>query len=579
MTMQDRAPAVFDRSVALAGEAREIGRTLFRRSAAVTALVVGPSDLSVDDTLDIPAGALVHSAVMTVQAAPGGPAKVSAVAVVRPGTPSAAMAVPSTALAFVVDFQRLRTVSELHTTDVPVLAVYAWGGAGFLTQPPLFRADGDADATSNVLFAETQTERLLVITGSFTPEAPYATAAEELTAKTTAVLPSPPADLELLVNSKRVWSRPGPVRPGPHASAGGASSPAIFFSQDVDITDAVQAAVSSGPVPVVVSLTSSVPGRLGLAHDVAAFPVHAVAFPEGDARAVTFAAEGMGALALPVPPEAAGWLVHEVRTIVAADLPTTRVEPPVGPPASPDAQLVVDLDRPLHVQLPAAALDAFDALVGVRLAVRAGPSGADMVGVLLSDAGGAPGAPLPGAPFGPLSLDPALADSAPRWVSLLVPRPRKLARAKPIWLALTVARGELVLPVTVPPAGAVPANALYRGPIGGPYHPVRTLAGVAPGGFGAMIRLIGDAATVRVPALDLWFAGSDVGVSAIPTAAGVALNVVPYARAADGRLVAAAAPGSDPAVVSGGALQLVLRAHVAGTFKFRDTRIIYSARP
>ena len=110
-----------------------------------------------------------------------------------------------------------------------------------------FEGNGFLAATFN----ELQTERLLV--GVANAIAPSALADGGKVTTTT-----PPADLELLVGGTRVFFRPGPAPPG--------------FSQDVDVTAAVQAAVDAGGtvgadgnLTVPLTLQARVPGTLGLA--------------------------------------------------------------------------------------------------------------------------------------------------------------------------------------------------------------------------------------------------------------------------------------------------------------------------
>jgi len=544
---------------------RSFGESLFKSAKEPEALQVAPSDVAVETALTFPVGALVSLAKVTVNAGPaGGAALLSDVAVVRSGeVPSSAVSSlqtdnPSiTFSGLIVDFQRLRTVAAIDTKSAGLYAVYPWAGTGFSFQTPLFTADGSGGVAS-VKFPETQTERLLLVADS-----------AELSAQAAVALPAPPADLELQVNGKRVWSRPGPVRPN--------GKGAFFFSLDVDLTAEVQAAVSAGATKVTVSLTSSTPGSLSVSCTPQFFRVATVAFPEGDARTVSSNAEGRALLSIPLPAQASTWFVHEIQMFATADIGPMRVTPAQGPDSLSDLQLILDTERGLQVQLPPEALDAYDKLLGVRVAVNAGNAGAEVVGLLCANVpgpgsapddpttGATPGEPLPGPPLGPLSLPPGGSASTNTWVSLLAKKSRKLTKATPLWLSLSVTRGSLAIGVTA--RGATPAPPMYIGTAASPLQAMRTISEIAAHGFGAALRLVGESAAADpIPALQAWIVGTTDVVSFTPSSTGVIVVLAPKSAVFLQR---------SPAFVAG-SLQIALLARLAGTFNFSAVRVIYS---
>src|SRR5207249_1641092 len=149
-----------------------------------------------------------------------------------------------------------------------------------------------------------------------------------------------------------------------------------------DLTDAVQAAVTAGPVPVQVTLRSSVPGVLRLDASLEVLNTYTVAFPEAAVRVVDAPAEGPVELDLPLPADAGSWSIHEVQMLVTAKLPPERVLPPVGPALSTDALLALDPDHGVVVGLPPARTAALAALTAIRVPVTAGADGAELAGTL-----------------------------------------------------------------------------------------------------------------------------------------------------------------------------------------------------
>lgn len=395
-----------------------------------------PAAAEVATPLPVPAGAVVTEARLHVTAAaPANATPAGGIAAVR----AAAGAPASTSTEIVVDFGVMRTVSGIRA-PAGILSIAAWRGTSFDQW-----VYGDDTPSTSVSFTEVQTERLLVTMASGVVPATFA---EQAVVTTT----TPPADLELLVGGERVWTRPGPVPAG--------------FGEDVDVTVALQAAVdrggadASGVVAVPVVLRSRVPGALGLdlAAPIGYLRTHTVAFPD---RTTTRALSEEGELTvpLPLPPEAAGWIVHRVlATVVATDDDPLRVLPPVGPPPTEAVELVLDPDRRLVVRIPPQRLAPFGQLAAIRLPVLVGDGGIEIGGAFLVDADGLPGEPLPKGSLTPLTLPPG-GDWG--FVTVSLPQPVEVTADAPLWLSLAATRGSASIGLG-PPVGAASDTTLRR---------------------------------------------------------------------------------------------------------------------
>jgi hypothetical protein len=428
--------------------------------------------------LVLPAGAVVTRALLEVSAgAPEFATAVGGIATVR----AAAGAPASSSAEIVVDFGVLRTVSGLSAPR-DIESIDAWRGTQF--DQFVF---GGADASSMVEFTEVQTERLLV--GLTANVSPASFAAEAAVTTTT-----PPADLELIVAGTRAWTRAGPVPEG--------------FQEQVDVTAALQAALDAAPlgsdetVTVPVVLRARVPGTLGLqlAQPISYLRTHAVAFP-GETTTRAPAEEGELVITLPLPEVAADWIVHRVlATVVATDDDPQRVLPPVGPPASTEAELVLDPDRRLVVRIPAERLGPFDQLAGVRVSAQPAAGGVELAGALLADADGAPGEPVPKGTFTPVTLDQA---DAPAFVTMPLPAPVKVGADAPLWFSLAATRGSAAVELAAPTSEADDAM-LRRVMPNGAVRPMSSPVGVRTDVL--RLRLVGTApelAAIDVVTVDL----------------------------------------------------------------------------
>jgi len=363
--------------------------------------------------LAVPAGAVVDRAVVRVAASAPNSALISEVATVRSasGDPSGA------SNQMIIDFGVMRNVSGLQG-PVSITQVAPWLGTSFGGDDN--QRDGGSDA---VTLQEFQTERLLVTYAS-TVSAAAVGACTVLTA-------TAPADLELTVAGSRAWFRQGTV-------------PANF-SAEVDITVAVQTAVTAGTSPVPVVLKSRIPGHLelGPVGTVQYLRTHVVAFDRGETTIVDADAEGEIDVVLPLPAASTGWTIHRVvGTVVAEDRGPERIDPPVGPPAFTDAELTLDPDRRIVVRLPADVLNSFAALAAVRVRLHAAASGIGVVGGLLTGTQVAPDTPLPGGEVVEVSVD---ATPSSAWVTLRFSKPLTLPSDGTLWLSLAATRGRAIL--------------------------------------------------------------------------------------------------------------------------------------
>jgi hypothetical protein len=507
-------------------------------------LLTSAAAYEVSQDLALPAGAVVTQATFTVAAGPPEHATPAGdIGTVRassgpPGEPSDEL---------VLDFGVLRTVSSV---DAPaaISSVKGWRGTQF---------DMDIASDENsayVEFTEVQTERLLVkLTSQLSP----ASFAQDGTVTTT----TPPADLELLVGGTRAWNQAGPVPEG--------------FSQDVDVTTALQAAVDGGTpdaggmIAVPVLLRARIPGALtlGLAEPLGYLRTYAVQFPGPANR--TFAEEGRLAVELPLPADASGWIVHRVlATVTATADDPQRVQPPVGPDPTAAAELVLDPDRRIVVHVPPASLDVFERLVGVRVSVMPLAGGVELSGALFEDGETSnpsepvPGGPVPKGTFTPVTLDEA---SEPAFVTLALPQPLKLASGTPLWFSLAATRGSAVVGLAAP-AQPTPEDELAVSP---------ELRRVMPNGA---IRTLSTAGDVRTDVLQLRLVGippelAPIDVIEVELAGGGATReaVTDSALAASGLVPLALTP---PAARPGLALQLTATA--ATTVTIGPVAVVYA---
>jgi hypothetical protein len=385
--------------------------------------------------LPVPVGAEVTTAVVRITAAAPGMTNVGGIADVR----AAAGDIEATN-DIIIDFGVLRSVSGVQApTGMGIFGVTPWIGTMF---------DGGTffeGPRNSIDFTEIQTERLLLqLDDEITPDA-FASGGFVRTS-------TPPADLELLVAGTRVSLHQGPAPAG--------------FSEDVDVTAAVQTAVAGGTaggdgnVHVGVALHARVPGALGLSivGDIRFLRTVAVDFP-GPTTAARFAEEGAQDVVVPLPAGSETWTIHRVVAALAAEDPgPQRVLPPVGPASSTQAELVLDPDRRLVARLPSGPLGRFASIAGVRLSLIVDQGGIEVGGALLAGSVDEPGEAIPDATFTPVA---ATATTSPTWVTIALPQPiEPPPDTTALWASFAVSRGKATLGLA--DAAAVPAGEFTR---------------------------------------------------------------------------------------------------------------------
>jgi hypothetical protein len=414
--------------------------------------------------------------------------------------------------ALVVDFQAQRTVAGLTApANVTILTVAPWLGTKF--DDPAHVEITPSGGGNTVTFNELQTERLLVTVDSKVTPAAFA--------KGSVMIPTPPSNLELLVNGTRAWFNAGPATESPYT---------------VDIAAPVAAAAASGQ-DVVLTLRAATPAHLELKGQAALLKRYLVAFPEGAVRTVDASSEGVHPLSLPISTKAAtdqsgkgpeSWLVQSVVLDISAKIPPIRVQPPDGPTISTDAELVLDPDHALVVKLPPATTAGLSALTGVRLLVSVRATGAELAGTLRANKKVAVGAdtrdepadPLPKAALGPATLTAA---DAPGWIDLALKAPHRLAGSEIVWLELQVARGSIVWKLATPHTDANTNAELRRRTSSGTYVELSTLADT-PGGYSGALRVVGqEKPNDPLAAVQVAVAGKTESVSGVPTQAGATM--------------------------------------------------------
>ena len=406
----------------------------------------------------------------------------------------------------VLDFQGLRTITELAAPPgFSITSINAWLGTKFDDKPVQGFPQGGANA---VAFQEVQAERFLVTLNKAIDPAAFANGGS-------VVLPTPPSDLELLVNGARAFFQKGPIA--------GSS-----FSKTVDLTGAVTAAAAAGG-DVAVTFHAAAPAALTLAASAELLQRYPVVFPEAAARTVDAPTEGVYPLLLPVQPAAlttAPWHIRRVLLDVTAKLPATRILPADGPALSADAELVLDPDHAIVVKLPASATGSLGTITGVRLPVIVDAAGAELAATLLgATASGEPGDPIPKGALGPVTLQPPTTTDT-TWIDLALTAPHTLKSNETLWLEVQAARGSVVWKVATPPGTDDEAAPLRRKTSSGRYVPLSTLDEVP---YTGALRVVGQERANDPLAAVLVSATSAPGsgtVAAVPTPAGTAMALV-----------------------------------------------------
>jgi hypothetical protein len=177
--------------------------------------------------------------------------------------------------------------------------------------------------------------------------------------------------------------------------------------------------------------------------------------------------------------------------------------------------------------------------------VRVDEGSAEIGGVLLADAGGVPGDPLPGGNLAPVTVAQGDASWQTLALSRAVPVP-----AGPLWVALQAAHGKAIVVL------ANTGGEVRRGKPGGPWRAFSRGVAFTPK---AAVRLVGAAAETRaIDALEAAVGGRPLG-SFTPTADGLAVNLV-----------------VDPAITpAGGVVTLALTATAASSYRFQDVQVFY----
>ena len=437
----------------------------------------------------------------------------------------------------VVDFGTVRTVSAVRFL-VPsrVRLVEAWTGTEF----PRFTSNAPfIDATElvageigNLRFArfrsDVRTERLRITVLSEEP-------VETLLANLRLILPDSPKDLAIAIDGgPPVWSVPGPAAKGPD-SALATDAWNDRSERLADLTETFRA-LTGDPLDGAeetreLVLTSREAGVLELELHRAEFRrVRRARFGQATAQTLEPAAEGVTDLALAAPGTPAGAVAEEISATVSGAFGPERRIPATGPDPklSPDGtaplvELEITPERAAIIRL--APVEGLPALTGLRLALRAGPEGAEVRLQPWSNAGPRRSQPLD--PLADLAGEPVVleAPSGPgsAWRTHRFAGPVEIDPLNPPWVAVLVARGRVTAGLSEAGGGMI-----RIGPPAGPWRPLPALFG-APG-FQALrfpYRAIGEAEDPADPApVLLGVAGSDApGRTLDPAKAGARITV------------------------------------------------------
>lgn len=497
---------------------------------------------AVEQVLTLPGNAIVGSFPVTVWAGRSEWTLCQAVGQLRQQDTSSGT---QASTSVVVDFGTLRTVSGVGLQRLPslqgsfrILQVRQWTGTGFAKDPVetslpgmqmadllIDRRQRSPAASFNTLpfSSQIRTERLQIDLLGKTDDA---TLGRLLLAQ----LPDLPADFELRINGgPPVWTSLGPVTdaaPGWIQPPAGTSGPA---HQEVDLGAAINALLGDPAADITpamdlhVVFSARVPGvlRLDLPPDIDSRVRYLaqVALPPGQDE-LTFTAEGLKTVPLPLP----SWVqsVEDLDLTVTAKLPPERTVPPLGPDAQPVetgssvplAEMELDPERSAAVALGGQPLGE---LIGVRLPLRAGASGAEVVALLLAGGADRPGAPLDGGASKPASLQATDGDV---WTTFPFPRPVPLDPAGLPYVAVQVTRGRVRWSLT----GDAAAGQVLFGPPDGPWQPLPALGDLSA--LRGRVRMMGHAAPDRpVAPLQIGLAGGAVRTAVTPSPKGVAVEV------------------------------------------------------
>jgi hypothetical protein len=457
----------------------------------------------------------------------------------------------------VVDFGTPRTVSGIDLpSGVNILQVFSWLGSQFAPSPAYVKTTG---ATPDALFAEMRTERLRIIVS----RAPSAAELAQMRLR----LPEPPSGLSISIDgAPPVWTHPEPVQPRSTVSAPDEAGWDKDSKRIVPLTAALaaltgDALAADDAVTLQLKLITQVPCRLSLAvHGTPLLRrIRRVRFGGETTAALAFAAEGRLDLPLPLPAPPAPRRIDEMRWVAQAELPATRVQPPLGPDAAAGsgvpvlAEMLVTPERAVCVRLPGGS--GLAELLGLRLPLRAFGDGAEARVVLWSNQGALPFEAMEQGASAPLTLAAAEAEA---WMSFDFAKPVPIAAADMPWLALIVSRGEVGWSLAAAAGGQPAGDGVVRhGPPNGPWKALPAPLQGALLDARARLRLVGLAPkdTPLAP-LRLQFAGQELALA--PTPKGLAGSL-------------ALSPG---VVLDAPSLGLV--SHVAGNLQLRDIDVISS---
>jgi hypothetical protein len=522
--------------IELAGTMLAVEKGLFSGAEVVAEPSAEPSGRTAEVSVTLPAQAVVDSATATVGAGAPGRTPLSGICQVRstgddPAAPG---------ISLVVDFGGFCTLSGL---DLPgsVESVQTWTGVGFTALADVTTSVGQASFAGEVMATKL---RVTFAT---------ATSPAEVQSDGFATLPAVPTGLTLSVDGVTVWrSDPALVLVKGSAQA----------KAEVDLTPVLRAAIGEADRVVPVALQADQPGVLSVSVAASLLLTHEVAFAPAP-LVVEAREEGDHPVTLSLPAEAAGWQVHHVVSLIDAEPGDERVVPEVGPPPSTDYALTVVPGQPLLVRLAETPRRRLEDLTGVRVALLAGPDGAEVAGVLLDGNGlGRPGAPVDGGALAPVAVPPDRGGGTPAWVTLAPSRPVPVpAPDAELWLSLQVARGLVRTTVAAPSASGADDSPLYRQTPTGAVVPLSHILGLPPPL--ASVRLAGQPPERSPVAPARLLLGADTAADLLP---GTAVTLSP---------AVAVAPVPSPQAGGAPTLGLVLRVAAPGSYTVRSVRLVY----
>jgi len=337
----------------------------------------------------------------------------------------------------IVDLGLARTVAAVGVragSKLLIMSVRSWTGAKFEEKPafPVSKT-----GTPLAFFpSEIQTQRLEI-------ELAAAGSEDAIEEDIAVQLPDLPADLEVRIDDgPPVFTHKGSVREGDRGWAKTEKGTTLRVSLASAFAALTGNSQDTAERTFVVTLSAQAPGVLGL-EEKARIVDCVWLTPLGPEGSLELDFESEGFLDVPLNVDAGTGTLRELRATLASSFGAARALPPVGPPLSSQAELMLNADRAAAARVSSEHADALSELIAVRLPLTAGEQGAELrVAFAEHDPDSDGPGDLTRAPQSkPLVLPPG--DGTESWVTLELAAPLPLDEDALPWMVVLVSRGEV----------------------------------------------------------------------------------------------------------------------------------------